>query len=208
MGLRADCRCVSEREAPNHTVVSHSIGRNRPGRPEMTDTTRAEAARRLVDRFAHAESRHEVLAELERLGPSALMAVRAGLGHGSWQVRRWCAIFLDHHGDSESRVLLIPLLRDPRKEVRLWAVHSLSCERCKPNERTLDVVPLLIERIEDDESIRVRRMATAMLAYGSPDPRAVPVFRALLEHESDRKLRLHAEIGLMRCRESGIASAR
>ncbi len=84
-------------------------------------------------------------------------------------------------------------------------MHSLSCEHCKDGTPALDVVPLLVERIEDDDSIRVRRMAAASLAYNRPDPRAVAVFRAILARETDRKLRLHATIGLHRCREAGLS---
>lgn len=89
----------------------------------------------------------------------------------------------------------------------MWAVHSVACDRCKEDENPIDVVPLLIERIEIDESIRVRRMATTMLAYGTPDERAVPVFQDLLENETDRKLRFHASAGLDRCREAGPTAA-
>ena len=173
----------------------------------MSETRKDAGARRLVDRLVDAERRHEIVAELVALGPAALPAVREGLGHGNWQVRRWCAIYLDHHADGAALELLVPLLRDPKKEVRLWAVHSLSCERCKEGMNPVDVVPLLIERIEDDESIRVRRMAAAMLAYGRPDVRAVPVFRALLEGEGDAKLKRHAFIGLILCQKAGIAGA-
>jgi len=56
------------------------------------------------------------------------------------------------------------------------------------------------------DSIRVRRMAAASLAYNRPDPRAVPVFKAILTNEKDRKLRLHARLGLHCCREAGIAT--
>ena len=33
----------------------------------------------------------------------------------------------------------------------MWAVHSLSCERCKDGQNPIDALPLLFERIEDDE---------------------------------------------------------
>ncbi len=49
-------------------------------------------------------------------------------------------------------------------------------------------------------------MAVTMLAYGEPDARAVPVFESILRDETDRKLRLHAEGGLERCREGGVAA--
>lgn len=176
----------------------------------MSETPEEAEARRLVDHLADPEPprpRHELIEQLARLGASAIPAVRDGLRHGNWQVRRWCAIYLDHHPDAVSLDLLVPLLRDPKKEVRLWAVHSLSCDRCKGGVTPLDVVPLLIERIELDESIRVRRMATAMLAYGRPDPRAVPVLEALVERDPDRKIRNHAVLGIMRCREVGISTS-
>ena len=177
----------------------------------MSETPEEAEARRLVDRLADLdppEPRHEIIDKLGKLGASAIAAVRDGLRHGNWQVRRWCAIYLDQHPDAVSLELVIPLLRDPKKEVRLWAVHTLSCDRCKGGVTPLDVVPLLIERIELDESIRVRRMATAMLAYGKPDVRAVPILEALVEHDPDPKVRNHAVLGIMRCREVGIATSR
>ena len=160
--------------------------------------------RKLFDRLADPTERGGALAEIEVLGRAALPAMREGLRDGRWEVRRWCAYYFDRHADAASLHLLVPLLRDPKSRVRLFAVHSISCEHCKTNERPIDVVPYLIERIEDDDSIRVRRMATASLAYGTPDPRAVPVFRWLLKTASDRKLRLHASLGLHRCREAGL----
>ncbi|MCZ6915357.1 MAG: HEAT repeat domain-containing protein [Gemmatimonadetes bacterium] len=75
-----------------------------------------------------------------------------------------------------------------------------------PAPRSLHRPPLLIERIEHDDSIRVRRMAVAMLAHHViPDERVVPVFEGVLADDSDRKLRLHATNGLDRYREAGLA---
>jgi HEAT repeat protein len=170
----------------------------------MNETRNAVRAAELVGQLADSGKRENAYAALEALGPVALAAVREGLGHANWQVRRWCTIFLDHRADTVSLEVLIPLLRDPKSNVRMWAVHSLSCERCKEGENPIDAVPLLLERIENDESVRVRRMAAAMVAYGRPDGRAVPVFKQLLRQEADTKLRLHASLGLKRCREAGI----
>ena len=165
-------------------------------------------ATRLVDQLADSDKRWDAYEGLVALGSEALPAVRAGLGNGHWQVRRWCTILLDHLADPETLEHLIPLLHDPKSNVRMWAVHSLSCDRCKKDANPIDVVPLLIERIEHDESIRVRRMAVAMLGHHvAPDERVVPVFEAVLEGESDRKLRLHAEEGLSRYREAGLPNA-
>jgi HEAT repeat protein len=170
----------------------------------MNETNVPEEIRTIVDRLADPAQRDAALAELDALGPAALPAVRDGLRDGRWEVRRWCAFYFDRHPDLQSLPMLIPLLRDAKSQVRLFAVHSISCEHCKLEPPALDVVPLLIERIEDDHSIRVRRMATASLAYGRPDARAVPVFQRLLREATDRKLRLHAKLGLMRCGQAGI----
>jgi HEAT repeat protein len=174
----------------------------------MNETDVPAAIRAIVDRLSDPRQRDAALAELDALGPAALPAVREGLRDGRWEVRRWCAFYFDRHPDVRSLPMLVPLLRDAKSQVRLFAVHSLSCEHCKPEPPALDVVPLLVERIEDDDSIRVRRMATASLAYGRPDARAIPVFERLLQQETDRKLRLHASLGLMRCGQAGLLPAR
>jgi hypothetical protein len=163
-------------------------------------------ARTLVEQLEDGETRWPAWRRLQEMGAAAVPAIREGLRHGHWQVRKWCAGFLDHHSDPESIPELLPLLHDPKSDVRLFAVHSLSCDRCKDEGmcNPVDYVPHLIERIERDESIRVRRMAMVMLASGKPHPRAVAVFERTLATETDRKLRLHAEWGLKRSREVGL----
>jgi HEAT repeat protein len=72
---------------------------------------------------------------------------------------------------------VIPLLHDPKSDVRLWAIHTLACDRCKPDENPLDLEPHLIERALHDESLRVRRQAVLSLAYlRRPDPRSAQLF--------------------------------
>ena len=84
-------------------------------------------------------------------------------------------------------------------------MHSISCDKCKVGENPIDIVPLLIERIEVDESVRVRRMATSMLGHECGlDARVVPVLVRILAEEDDRKLRPHAERGLKRYSEAGL----
>ena len=159
----------------------------------------------LVDSFVRSDTRFSAYTALVELGEAALPALREGLKHGNWQVRRWSAICLDQVADAEALADLVPLLRDPKSKVRLWAVHSLACDHCKDGVVCpVDVVPLLIERIEMDGSIRVRRMATIVLATEHTDPRAAPVFRRLLHVEEDRKLLLHAGAGLRRLHQVGL----
>ena len=162
-------------------------------------------ARELVDRLESSETRWPAWKRLEQLGSAAAPAVREGLRHGHWQVRKWCAAFLDHHADPETIPELLPLLHDPKSDVRLWAVHSLSCDRCKVDENPVDFVPHLIERIDRDESIRVRRMAVLMLTHPPRRALGAKLFARVLAQETDVKLRKHAEWGMKRCREVGLA---
>jgi HEAT repeat protein len=164
-------------------------------------------ARALVEQLESGETRWPAWKRLEQLGRAAVPAVREGLRHGHWQVRKWCAAFLDHHADPGTIPELLPLLHDPKSDVRLWAVHSLSCDRCKLDENPVDYVPHLVERIERDESIRVRRMAMVMLANARPEPRLAKLFTRILAEENDRKMRRHAEWGMKRCREAGVVPA-
>jgi len=172
---------------------------------ERETATLLDEARSLVEQLAHSETRWPAWKRLEQIGSAAAPAVREGLRHGHWQVRKWCAGFLDHHADPESIPELLPLLNDPKSDVRLFAVHSLSCDRCKVGENPVDFVPHLIDRIERDESIRVRRMALVMLTI-HPDLRCARLFARVLAEETDAKLRLHAEWGMKRCREAGLVT--
>ena len=88
-------------------------------------------------------------------GGEALPAIREGLSHGNWLVRKWSAMYLDHHADAKSLTAVLPLLRDQKNQVRLWAVHSLSSHMYKLDDNPIDIVPLLIERVESDESTGV-----------------------------------------------------
>lgn len=150
----------------------------------------------LVAQFSDAALRIVTLFQLNDLGGAALPAVRAGLRHPDWHVRHWCAIFLDRGSDAETLHDLIPLLDDPEPKVRLWAVHSMSCQHCKHDVCPIDVVPLLIERAERDPIVQVRKMAVTMLAEWPRDARIPPVLEGALAREQDRRLRLHARRGL------------
>jgi HEAT repeat protein len=159
----------------------------------------------LVAEFAISENRMAAFLALCARGPEVLPAVREGLKHANGDIRRWSAAVADNFGDSETWHALLPLLRDPMPKVRTWAVHSLSCETCKNGPNPIDAIPLLLETIASDESIKVRRQAVAMLAHHrTPDRRVLPVFQRIMAEETDRKLRLHAEHGLHRYSAAGL----
>jgi HEAT repeat protein len=189
-----------EVEGAHASAIRRMMNEAPPFRPDA-------APEELVAEFANGKNRMAAFLALYARGLKALPAVRAGLKHANWQIRRWSAIFADNFADAETLHALTPLLRDPKAEVRVWAVHSLSCENCKDGPNPIDAIPLLLERIEQDESIKVRRQAVAMLAHHrTPDARVLPVFRKIMSNENDRKLRLHAEQGLDRYAAAGLSA--
>ena len=194
-----ETRCVTPgREAAHASTLRRMVDQAPPFRPEATPEE-------LVDEFANPENRMAAFLALYARGAAALPFVRAGLERANWQVRRWCAMLADNFADAETLRALIPLLHDPKSQVRVWAVHSLSCEGCKDGPNPIDPIPLLLERIELDDSIKVRRHAVAMLAHHrTPDPRVLPVFEQIMAKKRDRKLRLHAANGLTRYEEAGL----
>lgn len=182
-----------------HAATIHRMIEEAP--PFLPEATPEE----LVAEFANGANRMAAFLALYARGGEVLPAVRDGLRQANWQVRRWCALFADNFADAETLRALVPLLRDPKSQVRVWAVHSLSCETCKDGPNPIDAIPLLIERIEMDESVKVRRQAVAMLAHHrSPDARVLPVFKQIVAEEGDRKLLLHAEQGIKRYAEHGL----
>jgi HEAT repeat protein len=163
----------------------------------------------LVAEFANGQNRWAAFLALYDRGVGALPAVRKGLQDANWHIRHWSAILADSFADRETLRALTPLLHDPKAEVRVWAVHSLSCQTCKDGPNPVDVIPLLLERIEQDSSIKVRRQALAMLAHHrAPDPRALPILKKITSEEVDRKLRFHAEQGLRRYAAVGLRDVR
>lgn len=196
MGVREEDVC--ETPGAHAEAIERMVEASPAYRPDAT-------SEELVADFANGENRMAAFLTLYSRGVAALPAIRAGFGHANWQVRRWCALFADNFADGETLRALVPLLRDPKSQVRLWAVHSLSCETCKDGPNPIDSVPLLVERIEMDDSVKVRRQAVAMLAHHlRPDARVLPVFRRILAEDRDRKLRLHAEQGVKRYAEVGL----
>lgn len=191
---------MSEFEGDHAAVIHRMLEDAPPFRPEATPEE-------LVAEFANGQHRMPAFLALYRRGATVLPALRQGLRHANWHVRRWCAILADNFADAETLRALTPLLHDPRADVRVWAVHSLSCEGCKSGPNPIDVIPLLLERIEQDPNIKVRRQAVAMLAHHrTPDARVLPIFKKLVAEDADHKLRRHAEQGLKRYGIAGLGA--
>jgi HEAT repeat protein len=152
--------------------------------------------REAVARLADKDRRMESLRELGDGGDAGIDAAIEGLSDPHWQVRRWCAIFLDHHSTAAARERLKLTLEDPKAKVRMWAVHSIACEPCKPGQQLEDVVSLILKRLREDKALRVRRQAVVVLVQHLPDRRVYRAFRKSLKHETDERLRRLLKWGL------------
>ncbi len=124
-------------------------------------------------------------------GEAGTAAAIWGLTHPNVRVRGGCAGFMDHHG---TEACFEPLrhvaLSDPAPSVRRMAVHSATCQECKPYPLTGDLVGLLIEVALRDPNRRVRLNALWGLHH-PPDARAVAALKSILE-EADPELQIAA----------------
>ena len=140
----------------------------------------------------NAAIRRDAVASLATLGDDAAPAMIAALSHPDWRVRRAGAIYADHHPDAELLKRLRLTLHDPKAKVRMWAVHSLGCEPCKPGGNPIDPVPALIQSLESDRAPRVRRMAAAMLSQQGGRRVVRALSRAQSREEDSRVLAIIA----------------
>jgi HEAT repeat protein len=104
----------------------------------------------------------------------------AGLKDPSPKVRRNCADLMDHLGDRRCVQPLIELLNDPVPVVRWQALHSLSCERCKPEPLNIDLGSLLIKVLKEEDNRKVRGMAAYMLGFQPLQPQSIPALEAVI----------------------------
>jgi hypothetical protein len=159
---------------------------------------------------------------LERAGQAGIDAILWGLSHPDARVRRGCADFLDHHAtDACFPKIRWVALHDPAAKVRREAVHSATCQRCKPAPLTGDLVGLLVQVALEDPNRRVRAAAVGGLLHSQPgDARAVAALERILRTETDARLRGQAHQALKHqdpaykarideeARQRGIAAAR
>jgi hypothetical protein len=97
-------------------------------------------------------------------------------------------------------------VHDPKSRVRHAALVALALAPGLAGRS--DVVPLLLERACDDESLRVRRQAVLLLAWERPHPDLEAFFAGLLERESDARLLAYARLGVARSRACAPEAAR
>lgn len=163
----------------------------------------------------------EATTALASAGQAGLAAVLWGLSHPNARVRRGCAGFLDHHAtDACIPQLRWVALHDPASKVRRVAVHSVTCQQCKPSPLSGDLVGLLVQVAQSDPNRRVREKAIGGLRSQPRDARAVAALEQILRTETDQRLWSQAHHALKhqdpnykarvdaQAREQGIAAAR
>ncbi|HEY7022372.1 MAG TPA: hypothetical protein VH349_14735 [Ktedonobacterales bacterium] len=124
-------------------------------------------------------------------GATGLAAAIWGLSHRDTRVRGACAAFMDHHGtDACFSALQQVALHDPAASVRRMAVHSATCQGCKPSPLTGDLVGLLVEVALSDTNRRIRLHALWSL-HRPQDARAVAALEGILR-DGDPELQVAA----------------
>jgi hypothetical protein len=126
---------------------------------EAGDLVVSDRTRSLLGQLADVELAAVSRGHLARLPePERRAAAIEGLAHSSWRVRRTCAQLLDKVDITpESVAALTHALDDEHPQVRRKAVHTLTCEHCKPNGCAVDVRPTFERAIRDPSSL-VRSM--------------------------------------------------
>jgi hypothetical protein len=124
---------------------------------------------------------------------------------------------------NEISAFFIPLkqvaLHDPAPSVRRVAVHSVTCQRCKPSPLTGDLIGLLVQVALTETNRRIREGAIWGMRLQPRDSRAVAALEQILRTETDLRLRRAAHHALKhqdpsykaafdaRARERGIAES-
>lgn len=125
-------------------------------------------------------------ATLTARGNSAISALLNGLQHADGKVRATCALLLDHVADDTCIGPLLHALRyDPLEAVRRCAMHALVCDGCKECPLHTDVVCALLDALQNDRSLAVRRRAVFYLSQQPPDVRTTAALERLLRVETD-----------------------
>ncbi len=134
--------------------------------PEAVSESGLADYARYVEYLGVAHRATDALRRLMAAGMQATPVVRQGLQHPNPAVRVGCCKVLDHFLDEAALPELIENLSHPDEEVRLWALHTLACDKCKegvcrPGEE--DVIPRAVQMLLNDESRRVRQTAAGLL---------------------------------------------
>jgi len=144
---------------------------------------------RLADSASAASAASLLTTQLpERLVP----ALVAGLNSPEWRVRRSCCRVLDDLDFTpQSLTALQRALDDPEPRVRRSALHTLSCQHCKPSGCALEIQPLF-ERMARDPSRKVRDAVLSPLGWQRHGLWAERLVEYMAVNDPSETLRQHA----------------
>ena len=158
--------------------------------PLVSDRTRS-----ILGQLANIELAEAGCRYLEQLAePQRRAAAIEGLDHRDWRVRRTSALLLDKVDLTAESIAALPrAIDDEHPQVRRKAVHSLSCEQCKPDSCVVDVRPLF-ERVIADRSRLVRSMVVHVCSLHFLDRQwAIDLLARVAAADPSAKLRSDAE---------------
>jgi HEAT repeat protein len=193
--VRARMQDTGERYTEARTAL---VARRDAGDRVVSDRTRSLLGQ-LADTGLAAVSRDH-LARLPE--PERRAAAIEGLRHESWRVRRTCAQLLDRVDlTPESVAALTRALDDEHPQVRRKAIHTLTCENCKPNGCAADVRPAFERAIRDPSSL-VRSMVVHVCTLHFFDRQwAIDLVAAVATSDKSLKLRESAAAEIRRLRK-------
>ena len=173
----------------NYTTARAALA---PELPRVPTVERVDL-RALVSQLADPATARPAAATLKAQPPERLVpALVAGLESPEWRVRRSCCRLLDDVDFTpESLRALEGALDDPDPRVRRAALHTLSCQHCKPSGCALEIRPLF-ERMARDPSRRVREAVLYPLGWQRHGPWAERLVEQMAANDPSDQLREHA----------------
>jgi HEAT repeat protein len=111
----------------------------------------------------HAKAAYRKLFEL---GFAVVPIAKEGLKHENASVRYYCCSLLDHFLAPEALEDLISMVHDPDPKVRVMALHTLACDRCKEGDcrpAEANVLPEALRILNEDNDAHVRAMAIEVI---------------------------------------------
>lgn len=127
---------------------------------------RNELHRQWVEWLGDKSKLHEAFEVLKALPESELLLLAVeGAAHPNWRVRRGsCRLLDDLTITPDSLMALERCLEDPEPRVRRAALHTLSCQHCKPEGCVVDQ-RAIFERMIHDRNRRVREGIVGTLGW-------------------------------------------
>jgi hypothetical protein len=175
-----------------YTTARAALAPERSDGPKVPEVDRVDL-RALIAKLADPATAGPAAATLKGQPPEQLVpALVAGLESPEWRVRRSCCRLLDDLDFTpESLRALQAALDDPDPRVRRSALHTLSCQHCKPSGCALEIGPLF-ERMARDPSRRVREAVLNPLGWQRHGPWAERLVAYMAANDPSAQLREHA----------------